>query len=363
LEERAAENTKKAEERRKRHIKERQEAMKDYKESEWTKFQNIEKELQEIEANLAAEFGDSDVSSCEESVSDVEEEVNSLYCMACNKVFKTEKGFSNHENSKKHKDSVEVLKTSLLEDEQTVSESKQKTEELSYECSEITSVNELSSDSDVSSEDELEDLESVERQTEKKNKKQNKNRIPNICSVTDDSASDIEHDMSSGWSKRRHRRHMTEVQQNTSSYGNHKNDADGIAVERDFGTSAQEVERKKTKGVRKGTKVEISKEEQVNNRKVVAEKIKVEGKADRVKVKNKKDKRVNKSGKNDGGDSTDNVRDLNHCCVTCRSEFPSKNKLFDHLEKTGHSVFIPHLVGTTKNVVEIRTKGKSKKSK
>jgi DnaJ family protein A protein 5 len=367
LEERAAENMKKAEERRKRHIKERQEAIKGYKESEWTKFQNIERELKEIEANLAAEFGDSDVSSCEKSVSDGEG-VNSLYCIACNKVFKTERAFSNHENSKKHKDCVEVLKTSLLEeDEQNVSE-KQIIEDLSYECSEITTVNKLSSDSDISSEDESEDSEYVERQTEKKNKKQNKNRIPNICSVTDDSASDIEHEMSSWWSKKQRKRqqHMMQIQQNASSDGNHENDADGIAVERkpeDFNTSAQEIERKKNESIRKGMKVEISKEGQVNNRKVVAEKIKLEGKANGVKVRNKKDGGVKKNGKKDGSDSTDNARDLNHCCVTCRSEFPSKNKLFDHLKKTGHSVFIPHLVGTTKNIVEDRAKGKAKKSK
>jgi DnaJ family protein A protein 5 len=334
--------------------------MKNYKESEWTKFSNIEKELEAIEANLAAEFGDSDVSLCGQSVSDVEEVteegVNSLYCIACNKVFRTERAFANHENSKKHKDRVEVLKASVVEeDELAVSGSKQKIDYLSYECSEVTSVNDLSSDSDISSEDELEESEFVEKQTKKKNKKQTKNRIPNICSFTDDSVSDIEFQMSSGWSKkqRKKQQHTMQTQQSTSSDGNHENetennDANGIAVEEgaeDVGTSAQEIKRKKTKGIRKGMKVEISKEGQVNNRKEIADKMKVEGKTDELKVKNKKAKEVKKSGKKDGSDSIDYVQDLNHCCVTCRSEFPSKNKLFDHLKKTGHSVFIPHLAG------------------
>ncbi|PNF27896.1 DnaJ subfamily C member 21 [Cryptotermes secundus] len=209
LEEHAAENVKKAEERRRKHIKERQEAMKNYKESEWTKFSNIEKELKAIEANLAAEFGDSDISLGGESVIDreevMEETVNSLYCIACNKVFRTERAFSNHENSKKHKDSVEVLKALLVEDELAVLRSKQKVEDSSYE----------------------------------------------------------------------------------------------------------------------------------------------------FKIKNKKAKGVKKNGKKDGSVSTDYVRDLNHCCVTCGSEFPSKNKLFDHLKKTGHSVSIPHLAGTPKDRVEV----------
>lgn len=378
LEERAAENAKKAEERRKKHIKERQEAMKNYKESEWTKFSNIEKELEAIEANLAAEYGDSDVSLCGVSVSDreevMEEGVNSFYCIACNKVFRTERAFSNHENSKKHKDSVEVLKASVVEeDELAVSGSKQNIQDSSYECSEITFVNELSSDSDINSEDESEESEFVERQTKKKNKKQNKNRIPNICNITDDSASGIEFQMSSGWSKkqRKKQQHMMQAQQNTSSDGNHENetennDADDIAMEEgaeDFGTSSQEIKRKNTKGIRKGMKVEISKEGEVNNRKEDADKMKVEGKADEVKIKNKKAKGVKKSGKKDGSDNTDYVRDTNHCCVTCCSEFPSKNKLFDHLKKTGHSVFVPHLAGTSKDRVEDREKEKSKKIK
>jgi hypothetical protein len=54
-------------------------------------------------------------------------------------------------------------------------------------------------------------------------------------------------------------------------------------------------------------KVEISNEGQVNNRMEVANKMKVEGKAGEVKVKNKKATGVKKSGKKDGSDSTDYV--------------------------------------------------------
>jgi regulatory protein YycI of two-component signal transduction system YycFG len=89
------------------------------------------------------------------------------------------------------------------------------------------------------------------------------------------------------------------------------NDADGIAVEEgaeDSGTSAQEIKRKKSKGIRMGMKVQISKEVLVNNRKEVAEKMKVEGKADKVKVKNKKAKGVKMSDKKGGSDSIDYVQ-------------------------------------------------------
>lgn len=33
--------------------------------------------------------------------------------------------------------------------------------------------------------------------------------------------------------------------------------------------------------------------------------------------------------------------DTNHSCVTCKSSFQSKNKLFQHLKATGHGVYIP----------------------
>jgi tRNA U34 2-thiouridine synthase MnmA/TrmU len=125
--------------------------MENYKESEWTKFSDIEKELKAVEANIAAEFWDSNVSLYGESVSDREKGVNSLYCIVCNKVFKTERAFSNHENSKNYKDSGSFESIDGGKNEMVASGNKQKIKDLSYECSEITSVNELSSDSDISS--------------------------------------------------------------------------------------------------------------------------------------------------------------------------------------------------------------------
>lgn len=383
LEERTAENAKKVEERRQKHLKERQEAMKNYKESEWTKFSNVEKELAAIEANLAAEFGDRDASSYGESESDREEEleaaVNSLYCVACNKVFKTERAFSNHENSRKHKESVEVLKASVLDEEEAlaVSENKQSIED-SYGCLEITSLNEIPSDFDICSETELEESEPLEVQSKKKIKKQNKIRVANICNVTDESTSDIEFHMSLGWSKKQRKKHcqMMQVQQriasdiNTEESGAENNIADSITTENlseDFDVSAEKLKGRKAKVTRKDIKVDVSEEGKVNNRKEDADGMKEEGKsddADYVKVKNKRAKGVKKKGTKDGNDVTDNIKDLNHCCVTCHSEFPSKNKLFDHLKKTGHSVFIPFLAETsTKERLDDRVKVKTKRSK
>lgn len=67
-------------------------------------------------------------------------------------------------------------------------------------------------------------------------------------------------------------------------------------------------------------------------------------KADKAKKSSRREERdgKNKSKK----DSVVDIDDLAHRCVSCSSEFPSKNKLFEHLKKTGHSVYIAEL---TKN--------------
>jgi DnaJ family protein A protein 5 len=326
--------------------------VKNYKESEWTKFLNIEKELEAIEANLVAEFGESD------SEKELEVAENSLYCVACNKLFKTERTFSNHENSKKHKDSVDILKSSVLEEEEELAMSgdNQKIEEESYyNYTEINSSNGILSDSSIRSEDELEESESLETQSKNKNKKRNKKRLPKLCNIADGNTSDIEFQMFSGWSKKqcKKQQQMMQMQQNTPPEGSSKQNETGNEAQHntdntvakkactDFDTFGKKVKQKKTKNVSKEIRVEISKEGQVI-KKEVARGIKVEGKVDDVKVNNKRAKEMRKKGRKNVGDCADNVRDINRCCVTCQSEFPSKNKLFDHLTKTGHSVFIPH---------------------
>ncbi|XP_076245666.1 dnaJ homolog subfamily C member 21 [Calliopsis andreniformis] len=125
LAERAKENLKKTQERKKQQLLERQRELKEHKVSEWSKFSNIEAELKNIEANLAQEFGEN-LSSTGDSENENTVDDNPLYCIACNKIFKTHKAFSNHENSKKHKDNVATIKASMMKNDissQSTSES------------------------------------------------------------------------------------------------------------------------------------------------------------------------------------------------------------------------------------------------
>jgi DnaJ family protein A protein 5 len=68
----------------------------------------FEQQMNVMEAQIDSEFGRDDSSDESESV-----DVYDLYCAACNKMFKSDKSFANHEKSKKHKDSVLLLKQTL----------------------------------------------------------------------------------------------------------------------------------------------------------------------------------------------------------------------------------------------------------
>ncbi|XP_050520123.1 dnaJ homolog subfamily C member 21 [Daktulosphaira vitifoliae] len=135
LKHKSAENMKRMEEARQKRIKEKQIELANYKESEWTKFSNVEEELKVIEESLIAEYGKSEEDSDDELV-------NCLYCVACNKVFKTEKAFQNHENSKKHKENIELIKTEMLNDEYLLND-------VSEEEKKSSSANELRSNDEV----------------------------------------------------------------------------------------------------------------------------------------------------------------------------------------------------------------------
>merc|ERR1712042_298467 len=69
--------------------------------------ENLEGSLKEIEANLDQTHG------CEAADDD-----DGFFCVACDKFFRSDKAFANHEKSKKHKENVQLLKELMLEEEE-----------------------------------------------------------------------------------------------------------------------------------------------------------------------------------------------------------------------------------------------------
>ncbi|CAG2161523.1 unnamed protein product [Oppiella nova] len=120
LEAKAEENKRKTELLRKQQIEARNKELENYCESEWTSMATLEDDLKEIEHHLDKEDNNKRSKRADNnsgSDSDVED---NLYCIACDKAFKSDKAFANHENSKKHKTNVAFLKQQLESDDQLI---------------------------------------------------------------------------------------------------------------------------------------------------------------------------------------------------------------------------------------------------
>lgn len=367
LKQKAAENAKKAENNRRLKLEERKKEMTSYKESEWLKFSNIEKELKEIEANIAAQFNekdtDTDVSSDDELAGNEEHDetdLNNLYCVACNKIFKTVKAFENHENSKKHRENVETLKLTMEKENELFSQSSDEDvederyfapvgvqdEDISVddenvddnhcegsEC--LDNVNE-----EVDKCDQISPLSEEEMKVEigKKKKKQKKKPTPvihNSCSESEET-----NFMVSGQSKKQRKKIQQQqiILNKLDKQSYSSGDEDSQLADKNL---VLKQKGKKAKDAKKLLKIAEQQSRDDNNI------------AEGTSNKNINDKKMCSPITSQASDNT--------ACVTCQSKFPSKNKLFDHLKKTGHSVYIPQNIQNSSCNV-LAQKGKCKKS-
>lgn len=256
-------------------------------EADWAKFDNVKSALREIEKNLAKQFSE-EISNSEDEVSEEEEEdEDNLYCVACNKVFKTPKTFKNHERSKKHKENVAGLKETLLDEEE----------------SEICNEEMISCEKNGTAE--YYNSEETNVQSKKRNKKA-KNKILTATSEDEIESVDV--------------LNSVVIDLSESDY--------------DFDSVKQKNKKPRKKTASKKVKEVYEKDDEEYN--VDSQKMSAAGskKVDDVPV------------------------DTNHCCVSCKSSFSSKNKLFDHLKKSGHSVYLPN-----SKVAAVKQKKKSVKEK
>nr|CAI5851434.1 unnamed protein product [Callosobruchus analis] len=305
-EQKLLEDKKKREELSKQKRRERQQELsKNAHQPEWAKFDNVKSELEKIERSLAEEFSNSD------SDEEEQEDDNNLFCVACNKLFKTPKAFENHESSKRHKDNVEVLKQIMAEEDEEIGSS------ISEDADEYNDVDKNSECLDKLVEDSVEDVISSDEESIESIKKQKKKKKPrkviNIRTSESDHIEDLSKDI--------------------------QNKADDL-----------EFVKKSKKKNRKGVKETKPKQEPNTDVNGEAGLENINGESfdnDKVPVVKKKSKKDKKNKKE--SDTIDPIEiDISHTCVTCKSNFPSKNKLFDHLKKTGHGVYIPPTVKTKK---------------
>ncbi|OAD56790.1 DnaJ like protein subfamily C member 21 [Eufriesea mexicana] len=345
--EHAKENLKKTQEQKKQQLLERQKRLKEHKISEWLKFSNIEAELKNIEANLDQEFGE-DLSS-EEDINDENAIYNSSqYCVACNKKFKTYKAYINHENSKRHKINIAVMKEGeLISDDEFDDSTKSKdvkyySEESKFAMNsqmtdalyippEVTKNNNeyLTSEDELISDQEDEEIIQLKKQKKKKQKKGVQNPIAD--QVTDEDTNINEDILLSKKQRKKQQQRKAML---------HK------IAENNQQSSNDKTEECKEEIIKETNKTELLFDNLEINR-TINEK----SKSKKTKSVKKKERELEKESgsKSSKGSQSIEASNLAHRCITCKVDFPSKNKLFEHLKKTGHSVYIPNSIKNKKN--------------
>lgn len=305
LEEKAQQNRLKSQQNRLDQIKRRSEQLKSEQSSSKVSKEH-EEQLRQLEESYLNQYSDSDLEEDSDEVGEIENEMENceledgsfddeLYCVACHKFFNSESAKANHEGSKKHRQNVEQLKAEMAREEENFQQTKEalvdaKVETLDAEV-EMHDANE-EHDSEVE--------EPVKKVKGKKSKKKNK-KLFNYDEVSD-----------------------------------HEEVADEKTQD------AQESEIKIIES-------DDEKEDWHSNKKSKKSKAK-------VKVKNEKPKPVETvpepkaeeaPEKLSKTQTTSESEGVDHRCATCKEIFPSKNKLFNHLKKTNHSIYLGEVKAKT----------------
>ncbi|KAH8248076.1 hypothetical protein KR038_006398 [Drosophila bunnanda] len=317
LEERAENNRVKQEEKRREQLRKRQEEL-----AAVRKNMVVNEGYEEQLKQLAQQYGsDSDeytddedednnegaAESEDESDPDLEVEyVDDLYCVACNKTFKNAKARGNHEESKKHRDNVERLRQEMEAEEEAFNG------DASYEDS-LNGVEEALEQAEIA-DDHLSGAEAIseEESTQTKRTKKNKKSKKAVAQQVLEEASDGSDD----------------------------------PIDLKAATKSESEDDDWSRG-KKAAKKSKSKKTSTNKAHIA------EPRASEPAPKEARaaSEYVAKSGDEDLVATT-----TQHTCVTCRLVFDSKNKLFAHLKKTNHGVYIPK----SKPDVEGKPPGKAK---
>ncbi|XP_018802191.1 PREDICTED: dnaJ homolog subfamily C member 21 [Bactrocera latifrons] len=362
LEERAELNRKKQEQNRLEQIRKRQREMEEMRQNQKQSGQNNDEYETQLK-QLAQDYGDS--SDEEESETEDQEEginedvvlesvneqlyIDDLYCVACNKAFKNQNAYANHETSKKHREALERMKLEMQAEEEAFLNSND-SDSLELEDSEIEELDDdYSIDwfEDISDERDLsgnvqEELKSSKEKLlgnskSKKNKNTRKN-IKNNKSLPQTTCDDDEETLPSDFLTQAKLESDEEDWNNRSKKSARKNKKQGKKAV---------VEEKETNSL----KVEAEIIEKANARVATVES---DEPLPQLLPKTKETSASIKVKENTDSSAT------SHVCVTCHANFQSKNKLFAHLKITNHGVYIPK---TKTQVSATAPDGKNKKNK
>ncbi|XP_065100073.1 dnaJ homolog subfamily C member 21 [Paramisgurnus dabryanus] len=292
VEEQNAEKAKKVEELRRKQKLSQAKLAEEYREQSWHAMSELEKELQQMEAQYGEEFGDASESEEEEEEEVVEDGqdrpdtetgdaavemddyYDDLYCPACDKSFKSDKAMKNHEKSKKHREMVALLRQQLEEEDK--------------------SLNQNSAEKDEDDDDDEDEISDTPRQKLSKRQKKKKRQQRTVNNLPEEPENESSIPQST-----------EECPPSESDSGNNK-DAPVPSEDPDENLKPDELEPKTQKSSAKTKAKKGGKDSKKNN-------------------------------KTHGCVEVSQEKEVNLRCVTCQYEFPTRNKLFDHLQTTGHA--------------------------
>ncbi|XP_034947062.1 dnaJ homolog subfamily C member 21 [Chelonus insularis] len=366
LAERAKLNTQKVQELRMKQLEEKRKKIMEYKVSDQYQYSDAESELKNIEANLAAEFGESlSENECSDEENDENIQSNGLYCIACSKHFKKPQAFANHENSKNHKKNFAKMKNTIMKEEEIINSNKNST-------SQVT---------DPKKEEEYLFPEPVNAELINDNNDDSNVSEGELLSDDDDNDNDVLHIKKDEFSTKSNDEYIfPQPLENQSDYDDDVSEGELISDNSDKEileeTSKLKKKKKKKRTINKNPicndfdenqDIEqlddaLSHSSRLKQRRrkkyqEMAAKKGVEKSEPDIKenndVNSENEKKCQKNNVN-----TNDVDDTEHICVTCKAKFPSKNKLFEHLRKLNHAMYLPNVANSSKK----KSKKKSKKS-
>ncbi|XP_064498095.1 dnaJ homolog subfamily C member 21 isoform X2 [Pseudopipra pipra] len=292
VEEQNAEKARKAEEFRRQQKLKQAKLAEQYKEQSWITMSDLERELQEMEAQYEKEFGDGsdgeeeleeqETKGIEDKLNDETGEaefVDDLYCPACDKFLKSEKTMKNHEKSKKHREMVALLRQQLEEEEGKFPVS-------------LDDANEVN----TKEEEETEDMPKQKYFKLSKKQKKKQKTMKSYEDSLDQSADE----------ETVEQKEVPSMDKDSGSAEELVKDGHGCAMSEDTSTADDGNQENETKSEVKSTK-----------------------------PKGKKVKDAKKCSKASSGNPATN--EVSIICVTCNCTFPSRNKLFEHLKATNHA--------------------------
>ena len=306
---------------------------------------------------------DEDLENCDLNDENYDDD---LYCVACNKFFMNEATKINHDSSKKHKFNLELLQAEMSNEESNFQKQNVEVEQENDEKDE--------EDDEVLDEEEEEEVEIVKKSKGKKSKKKNK-KVFNYDDDTDKEEEDAAENLESSEEEVILEEEVKKETSDEELWDNNKKgkksktkkpkpESSKLTVEPTLKETDEEVISKEEVNIESSDdEIHIIRNKKKKSKKFNPRKTKPDkAKTKKAKPEPSKLKVESKESDEDDDndpkidvkkkvipDSDDEEEDNELSCVTCHQLFTSKNKLFTHLKKTNHSVFVDKAEKPEKN--------------